>query len=209
MSDIPRGSPIRRIFGENLRGDFMPIRQSAPCGNWFGVAPRAASPVRVRFPVAKSLLCFAFAAALGCSRAAPTAPPAQPDRHAEAIERALEQDRLAGDEFKRAVKANRLAATRDYLQAVAKIDLRPCPPDFQEAFLKHRYAWEELPSHLEKYAGLSGDLLSMMEFGEAVITKGSITTEGEREFERIRKGIRESYFHVERTALRYGVQARH
>jgi hypothetical protein len=50
-------------------------------------------------------------------------------------------------------------------------------------------------------------VLALFEFGSAVVKDLSTTTEGDREFERIRKEIDSSYFQVEKTALRYGVQA--
>lgn len=64
--------------------------------------------------------------------------PIRPDRHAKSIERAFEMDRLAIAKFRRGVKADRLAATREYVRGLRRVDHRSCPPDFQEAFLKHR-----------------------------------------------------------------------
>ncbi len=171
--------------------------------------PHESAGVRSLLPGANRLFVIAVVAILaGCSRSTPT-PSTQPDRHAEAIKQAFDQDRIAGNKFKQDVKVDRLAAARAYVQALRGVDLRSCPHDFQEAFLKHRYAWDELVPHLEKYAGFSGDLLALLEFGSAVIAKRSLTTDGELEFERIRKGITSTYFEVEKTALRYGVQSQH
>lgn len=133
----------------------------------------------------------------------------QADQHAAAIREVLAQDKKAGEKCTEEVNGDRLAAVRTYCLTLRRIDLRRCPPDFQEAFLKHRYAWEEVIPFLEKYDGFTGDLISLFEIGSAIISNQSLTTDKDREFERIRKTISATYFEVERTALRYGVQVDH
>jgi hypothetical protein len=139
----------------------------------------------------------------------PSTPSTQLDRHATVIKAVFDLDRAAGERFKTDVKADRVAAARAYTQTLRGIDLRSCPADFQEAFLKHRYAWGELVPYLEKYSGFTGDLIVLFELGSAIVTRTSLTTEGDREFDRIRRGITQTYYEVEKVALRYGVQADH
>ncbi|MBA4192779.1 MAG: hypothetical protein C0467_32850 [Planctomycetaceae bacterium] len=155
------------------------------------------------------LIGLAFAVSSGCKRDEPATTHTQTPDYATPIRAALNQDRSAGEKFREAAKTDKLAAVRDYLQALRQIDLRACPVDFQEAFLKHRYAWEELLPFMEKYDGYTGDLVAFFELGSAIINNQSTTTEGDREVARIRKAISASYFEVEKIALRYGVQAQH
>lgn len=121
----------------------------------------------------------------------------------------LDLDRAAGEKFKTDFKADRLAAAQAYSQSLRKIDLRSCPPDFQEAFLKYRYAREELVPFLEKYSGFTGDLIVLFELGSAIVTRKSLTTEWDQEFDRNRRGITQTYYEVGKVAPRYGVQAEH
>lgn len=162
---------------------------------------------RTRF--SSSLLLFIaapLAVSLGCGGSPAPSCTTHPDRYAVAIQEVFGQDKAAGEKCKADVKVERLAAVRAYSLALRRIDLRRCPPDFQEAFLKHRYAWEEVVPFLEKYEGFTGDLISLFELGSAIIDKYSLTTDKDREFDRIRKTITATYFEVEKIALRYGVQ---
>lgn len=145
----------------------------------------------------------------GCSAPKPSAPVNQNDAYTAAIHKVFEKDHKAGNIFKSEVKSDRLAAARNYTLALRRIDLRSCPTDFQEAFLKHRYAWDELALLLEKYDGFTGDLLALFELGSAIANERSLTTEGDKEYDRVRRAIAASYFEVEKIALRYGVQAGH
>jgi hypothetical protein len=80
-----------------------------------------------------------------------------------------------------------------------QIDLRDCPDDFRDAYLKHVYAWSELVPLLQKYDGFRGGLRAFLE-GLTGQFKGDV------ESDRIRKGIKDTFYEVERAALKYGVQ---
>lgn len=151
-----------------------------------------------------ALASFCLALVCGCNKEVPVQ--SQKARYAAAIREVFAQDNAASKKCKQAVKTNRLEALRAYVQALRQIDLRSCPADFQEAFLKHRYAWDEIIPYLEKYSGFAGDVLGLFEFGVAVIMDRSLTTEGDKEFVRIRKAIASAYFDVEKVGLKYEVQ---
>lgn len=152
------------------------------------------------------LLVLACAAGAGC-RGAVSATPAG-DRYAAAITAVLAEDKAASDRCRAADDGEKPGAVRDYVKAVHEIDLRGCPPEFQEAFLRHAYAWDEVIPFLDKYDGLIGAAVTLFEYGSAV-SAGTLTTEKDRALERIRRGIALTYLDVERVALRHGVRAGH
>ena len=158
------------------------------------------------YPVLAVVL-LVMSSGCGCGSGQPTPGQTQADRNTVAIREVFRQRAIAAEKYTAGMKNDRLAATQNYVHALRQIDLRPCPSDFQDVFLKHRYAWDEIPPFLEKYPeSIVGDGLKLFEFSLAVVKHGSLTTEGEKEFERIRKSISSTNFEVEKTALRYGVQ---
>jgi hypothetical protein len=146
---------------------------------------------------------------IGCSKSVPTGK-STPDsdraatdkeRHATAISVVLAKDKQLGERAKDEIKKGSNASTVIQLcvDEMRKINLIQCPPEFQEAYLKHVYAWAELPSLVQRYEGISGTLLAFLE--------GAVGKyEGDAEAKRIQKGIRETFLAVETIALRYGVQ---
>ncbi len=148
-------------------------------------------------------------ASFGCGESRQSSTLAQTDKYATAIRKVLDEDKSAAERCTEAAKLDQLAAMREYAQTIRRIDLLSCPADFQEAFLKHKYAWQEVVPFLEKNDGFASALIDLFEVGAAIYRDQSLTTEGDREFNGIRKSINATFYEIERTALRYGVQIEH
>jgi hypothetical protein len=199
----PRAGGGRRPFCSPLGGGCMGVP-----GSTLPLLMICLRPLHPPLLLAKAaLLSLVILSSVGCKDSKTASQTKQEDHFPAAIREVLAKDQAASTRFRREEKDDRLDAVRRYCQALRRIDLRQCPNDFQEAFLKHIYAWEELVPLLEKFDGLTGDLMSLFEVGSSVVTKQSLTTEGDREFARVRQAISATYFEVEKAALRYGVQA--
>jgi hypothetical protein len=82
-------------------------------------------------------------------------------RYAAAIEAVLERDREIAK--KRSSNPNTKDAVFEYLNAMDRIDLRSCPPEFQQAYLRHKDAWSEMYLFHEKYDGTAGGATAFLE----------------------------------------------
>ena len=125
-------------------------------------------------------------------------------QQATAIKQVLAKDKQISDWMEAEVKKGTHAPTvvRMAVGRMRKIDLTRCPSGFQQAYLKHVYAWSEMPPLLEKYDGVGGFFTSFLE---------GLTDryDGDKEAKRIQKSIRETFLDVETVSLKYGVQQGH
>jgi hypothetical protein len=73
------------------------------------------------------------------------------DGSKSAIEGALRQDKSLAAQFDSRVRAGTPAieAARAYVHDIDKIDLRQCPDDFAQAYVRHRAAWRALVAQVE------------------------------------------------------------
>ena len=126
----------------------------------------------------------------------------QKEQHAASIREVLRLDKQYAGQADQDARRDRVLATRTLVRNMQNIDLLKCPTEFQDAYLKHCYAWADLVPLVEKYDGFSGSLMAFVE-GLSGQYKGDI------ELARIRKNIADTVYEVERISLRYGVQAKH
>lgn len=145
----------------------------------------------------------AVSAISGCDAKSLTTGLSEKDRFAMAIKKVLELDNRIGNAGDNAIaKGGGLRSTSQAMvDEMRKIDLTKCPPDFQRAYMKHIYAWEQLPPYLSKYEGFSGGLYALFEGLSGI-------HDGNAEGGRLYGAIKETYHEVETIALAYGVQFR-
>jgi hypothetical protein len=156
------------------------------------------------------LLCLC-ACAVACGAPNDPAPPdiAEPvpgetERrgYADAIDRVLERDRVIGAERNRAPEQAPLAdAVRRYVAGIDAIDFGGCPPEFTEAFRRHRDAWEASIVFFERFDGLRGEMHDV--FDE--IRRGDDDVRAE--LHRIEDRIWQTWDEVEAAARDYRVAA--
>lgn len=113
-----------------------------------------------------------------------------------AIERVLVLDHQAsasGDRYQ-----NPSEGLRAVVSAMEAIDLRKCPPDFQQAYLRHTQAWSDAISVADKYQGIWGGVTAFLEGlgGQNV---------PEQQFTRVQDRIKDTWTDVKAVALRHGV----
>jgi hypothetical protein len=132
---------------------------------------------------------------VGCGNSSSV--PARPDP-AVAIRQVVQQDKTAHDEIAATIgvwdkiwgNPKKIAL---YAQRLKQIDLNPCPQDFQDAFLKHAYAWGNLALLAENTTGLKG---AMRGLGGIDVTP---------EVHRAQREVSDTWFEVDRIARRYQV----
>jgi uncharacterized protein YceK len=151
-----------------------------------------------------SVAFVALAALSGCGSAtsdSTSSVQAKRQRYADAITAVLARDKQLSDWAVTEIEkgANAPAVLQLCVDEMRKIDLTGCPAEFQQAYLKHVYAWSEVPPLMRKYEGVRG-------FFTALLEGAAGTYDGDAEAKRIQKGIRDTLLEVETIALRYGVQ---
>ena len=119
---------------------------------------------------------------------------ASSQKYAAAIEEVLQKDRENSQRMQS--RHSDKAAVQEYVQAFDRIDLRACPPEFQQAFLKHKDAWSATLPIIEKYEGFSGGLLALLE-GMSKVEDSVKEVDGR---------IRETWRECQLIALRHGVK---
>jgi hypothetical protein len=130
----------------------------------------------------------------GCLRS--SRPPAgeeavQPD-YAAAIEAVLRQEH---DAHSLIHEESELEDLENYIEAMGRIDLRQCPEDFQQAFLNHKYAWNDVSSFLSRYQD---------SFGALTLFLDSISGVALQRAEELNKTIEDTWRECEVVALRHG-----
>ncbi|TGK20295.1 hypothetical protein EHO61_05270 [Leptospira fluminis] len=103
-------------------------------------------------------------------------------------------------------------AYSDYAKAMRSIDTSYCPPEFQQAFLKHVHSWENFVDRLNdrKDTQLRRVFVSIIGLliGNPAVTMGPIFRELEENGVDISE-IRESWQNVESVSLKYGYRVRY
>lgn len=128
--------------------------------------------------------------------------PAAVRRAMEAERRiSLEQDERVARELAAGTDIDDVGrrANRAIEAALTAVDLTACPPDFQEAFLRHRDAMRDYCTLSDQYGGWAGRLGGVAE----------LWTTGKNPSDRFKAAtdlINERRLQLERIALRYGVQ---
>jgi hypothetical protein len=131
----------------------------------------------------------------GCGKS--SSGPARPDP-AAAIRQVVQQDKAAHDEIAATIgvwdriwgNPKKIAL---YAQRLKQIDLSPCPQEFQDAFLKHAYAWGKLAVVADSASGLKGIMRGM---GGVDVTP---------EVHRAQREVSDTWMEVDRIARRYQV----
>jgi hypothetical protein len=119
-------------------------------------------------------------------------------KHAAAINKVVQQDKAAHDQIAASIgvwdkiwgNPKKIAL---YAGILRNIDLSECPQDFQQAFLKHAYAWSNLATVAESTSGLTG------------FFRGLGGTDVAPEIQRAQREISDTWLEVDRIARTYGV----
>jgi hypothetical protein len=133
---------------------------------------------------------------VGCS--------SQPDHHADSIRRVLEQDQQLSASIQTEIGLvdqfwSPSGSVSKYVAGLRQIDLSDCPPDFELAFIQHIQAWEAMQREVDNNTGLNGFINGYFGGGPSVLGSMNATESAERR-------LQESWFEVERVALKYGVR---
>ena len=195
---------VRRSFRAGRKTWGFAGRQAAAAARRVGAAA-VRRPAAAAAAVGAGVLAVAFlAAAVGRSSA-----PTPEQRYAAAVRRVMEAERRVNREQEehvvRALAAGADAsetvngANREIWSALSETDLRACPPDFQDVFLRHRDAVGDYLELSLQYDGFTGTLAGVAE----MVATGR--DPGER-FRAADARIDELHLEMERVALRYGVQ---
>ncbi|MCE9555424.1 MAG: hypothetical protein K8T91_18900 [Planctomycetes bacterium] len=130
-------------------------------------------------------------ACLGCGKSKPN--------YAGAIEEVLKQDRINAATFNRDRKTNGdTIAVKRYAAAMESVDLRSCPESFQQAFLRHKFAWQKQAQLLEKYDNVLGTIEAVLGLGTS---DGVVAQQQE-----ISKEIEKSWQECQKIAVHYGAR---
>lgn len=86
---------------------------------------------------------------------------------------------------------------KKYVEGLRAIDTGGCPEEFQETYLQHIHAWERLRIEKANNEGLGGFLKGY--FGDHDSLMRSVAAD-----EAAQKEVAETWFEVERIALRHG-----
>lgn len=128
--------------------------------------------------------------------------PSESLRSVEAIGRVLEEDSELGAQRNQAPHSGSLAAAvRAYVRGLDAIDFEGCPPDFTEAFERHRDAWHESIAFFDEHGDLRGELHEL--FDE--IRRSS--PEARNRLEAHEQAILDTWSEVEAAAVRHGAAA--
>jgi hypothetical protein len=166
-------------------------------------------PMRTLFLIAVGLIFMGGCAGLLETLSAPTRSPAI-DATAEAIESVLIQDQQNFNTTSQRLQMGvpELQAFSQYLETMKAIDLRGCPPDFREAFVRHTAAWDEV----YRFAISHNEIKRWIGVGAAILKKDAVgALEGTfapnaSEHVRLKEGIHHTWVEVEVLAAKYGAR---
>ncbi len=120
----------------------------------------------------------------------------------DSVFKQMEKFLLAGYEES---KKDDFAAGQNYSANLESIDLRSCPADFQQAFLRYKLAIIEFGDYVAKRQGVGGKIRVIAE-GAGAALKGESPRTLTAEPDRLQGNIRKAQFELESIAIRYGVQ---
>lgn len=102
-------------------------------------------------------------------------------------------------------KKDDAAAGQNYSANLESIDIRSCPADFQQAFVRYKLAYIELNDYIAKRQGVGGKIRAFVEGAGAAWTGESPRTLT-AEPDRLQGNVRKAQSELESIAIRYGVQ---
>jgi hypothetical protein len=126
--------------------------------------------------------------------------------YSEAIEQVLKQDKRNFNKLKAETDSRGIDALQDYITAFENVDLRGCPPDFQDAFLRHAEAWSELlfvKRRVEaKYGGFWGGVNAFLDGWNNDFK--DYENKFDQELQQATSEVRDTWHEVKLIALKYG-----
>lgn len=152
----------------------------------------------MKIPILVLLLGFGCALTIGCGGSTEQNSLQDRAKQAAAITSIVKQDRAAHEQIVASIGVwDKIWGNPDkiaqYSTTLRNFDLSGCPQDFQDAFLKHAYAWGTFANVAESVAGIKG------------IVRGFNGADAEPEIQRAQKEITDTWLEVDQIARRYGV----